>query len=395
MSDCVCYDGLNLFRVKGLFMRVKLFSTAIIVALISLPIGTVNAASQEGDQAAVGYKIETVAEGLDFPWSIAFLPNGDYLVALRVGEVRRISASGEVGEPLTGLPDAYVASQGGYFDVMLDPDFTSNQTIYLSFAHGTAAENGTRIIKGTLNEMTVENVQILFTASPLKDTAVHYGGKMIFLADGTLMMTTGDGFQYREAAQDKFSLLGKIIRINTDGSVPLDNPYADGSQGDPRVWSYGHRSPQGLVLDEATGIVYMHEHGAQGGDELNAILPTLNYGWPAVTRGVNYSGAYVSPLTSAPGTEEPLTYWTPSIAPSGLAIYDGAAFPQWQGDLFVGALVDQEVRHLKMEAGEIVSEVPVFTEINARIRDIRVGPDGFLYILTDSDSGKVLRIVPD
>ena len=376
-------------------MHVLLFSMAIIVALISLPVGTVNAASQSGNQTAAGYKIETLAEGLDFPWSIAFLPNGDYLVALRVGEVRHISATGEVGEPLTGLPDTYVASQGGYFDVMLDPDYASNQTIYLSFAHGTAAENGTRIIKGTLHDTAVENIQTLFTVSPLKDTPVHYGGKMIFLQDGTLMMTTGDGFQYREAAQDRFNLLGKIIRINKDGSVPSDNPYADGSQGDPKVWSYGHRSPQGLVLDDATGIVYMHEHGAQGGDELNAILPALNYGWPAVTKGVNYSGAYVSPLTSAPGIEEPLTYWVPSIAPSGLAIYDGAAFPQWQGDIFVGALVDQEVRHLKMESGKIVSEAPVFTEINARIRDVRVGPDGFLYILTDSDSGKVLRVVPD
>ncbi len=316
-------------------------------------------------------------------------------MALRVGEVRRISAAGEVSEPLAGLPDTYVAGQGGYFDILLDPDFASNQTVYLSFAHGTATENGTRIIKGTLSDTAVENVQTLFTVSPLKDTPVHYGGKMIFLQDGTLLMTTGDGFQYREAAQDKFSLLGKIIRINKDGSVPRDNPYADGRQGDPKVWSYGHRSPQGLVLDDATGIVYMHEHGAQGGDELNAILPALNYGWPAATKGINYSGAYVSPLQSAPGIEEPLTYWVPSIAPSGLAIYDGAAFPQWQGDLFVGALVDQEVRHLRIESGKVVSEVAVFTEIGARIRDIRVGPDGFLYILTDSESGKVLRVVPD
>ncbi|MBL4820198.1 MAG: PQQ-dependent sugar dehydrogenase [Gammaproteobacteria bacterium] len=376
-------------------MRDLLLATAIILALISAPTGAVNAATQSSDKAAAGYKIETIAEGLNFPWSITFLPNGDYLVALRVGEVRRISAAGEVSEPLAGLPDTYVAGQGGYFDIMLDPDFASNQTVYLSFAHGTAAENGTRIIKGTLSDTAVENVQTLFTVSPLKDTPVHYGGKMIFLQDGTLMMTTGDGFQYREAAQDRFSLLGKIIRINKDGSVPRDNPYADGRQGDPKVWSYGHRSPQGLVLDDATGIVYMHEHGAQGGDELNVILPALNYGWPAVTKGINYSGAYVSPLKSAPGIEEPLTFWVPSIAPSGLAIYDGAAFPQWQGDLFVGALVDQEVRHLKIESGKIVSEVPVFTEIGARIRDIRVGPDGFLYILTDSDSGKVLRVVPD
>ena len=279
----------------------------MILVMIFAPIDAVNAATASSDQPPVAYKIETVAEGLDYPWSIAFLPNGDYLVALRVGEVHRISAAGAVGEPLSGLPNTYVAGQGGYFDIVLDPDFASNQTVYLSFAHGTAAENGTRIIKGTLSDTAIEDIQTIFTVSPLKDTAVHYGGKIIFLADGTLMMTTGDGFEYREAAQDRFSLLGKIIRINKDGSVPDDNPYADGSQGDPKVWSYGHRSPQGLVLDDATGIVYMHEHGAQGGDALNAVLPARNYGWPAVTKGINYSGAYVSPLKSAPGIEEPLT----------------------------------------------------------------------------------------
>ena len=376
-------------------MREILLITLVVSMIISEPLGKINAADSSGNSIAEGYNIEVVAEGLDFPWSIAFLPNGDYLVALRGGEVRRISAAGEVGDPLTGLPATYVASQGGYFDIMLDPDFASTQSIYLSFAHGTAAENGTRIIKGILNGTEVERVQTLFTVSPLKDTPVHYGGKMIFLPDGTLMMTTGDGFEYREAAQDKFSLLGKIIRINKDGSAPSDNPFADGSEGDPRVWSYGHRSPQGLVLDEATGTIYMHEHGAQGGDELNAVLPARNYGWPAVTKGINYSGAYVSPLKMAPGVEEPLTYWVPSIAPSGLAIYNGAAFPEWQGDLFVGALLDQEVRKLEIESGRVVSEASIFTEIGARIRDIRVGPDDFLYLLTDSDSGKVLRVVPD
>ncbi|MFP6807877.1 MAG: PQQ-dependent sugar dehydrogenase [Pseudomonadales bacterium] len=368
-------------------MRVLLFAIVMIFTTI--------ATLQAETPADEDYKIETVAEDLNFPWSIAFLPNGDYLVALRVGEVRRITASGEVGEPLTGLPDSYVAGQGGYFDIVLDPDFESNQIVYLSFAHGTPEANGTRIVKGRLNAGAVENVQPIFTVTPLKDTPVHYGGKIIFLKDGTLLMTTGDGFEYREAAQDKFSQLGKIIRINSDGTVPTDNPYADGKQGNPKVWSYGHRSPQGLVLDKTTNSVYMHEHGPKGGDELNLVLPTLNYGWPATTKGINYSGAYVSPLKSAPGVEEPLTYWVPSIAPSGLAMYDGAAFPNWQGDLFVGALVDQEVRQIKMVDGKAVGEKPVFPEIAARIRDIRIGPDGYIYILTDSDSGKVLRVVPE
>lgn len=377
-------------------MRVLLFVTVIIVVTVTSFFGTVTAAAQTDIQVrSADYNIETVAENLNFPWSIAFLPNGDYLVALRVGEVRRITPTGDIGEPLTGLPDSYVAGQGGYFDIMLDPDFESNQTVYLSFAHGTPDANGTRIVKGTLTADSVENVQAIFTVSPLKDTAVHYGGKMIFIKDGTLLMTTGDGFEYREAAQDKFSQLGKIIRINKDGTVPADNPYADGKLGDSRVWSYGHRSPQGLVLDKQTDVIYMHEHGAKGGDELNIVMPARNYGWPAVTKGINYSGAYVTPLKSARSTEEPLTYWVPSIAPSGLAIYDGEAFPQWQGDLFVGALVDQEVRQIKIESGKAVAETPVFTEIADRIRDIRVGLDGYLYILTDSDSGKVLRVVPN
>ncbi|MBT5702176.1 MAG: PQQ-dependent sugar dehydrogenase [Gammaproteobacteria bacterium] len=341
------------------------------------------------------YKVETVAENLNFPWSVAFLPDGSYLVALRVGEVRRVSPDGDVSEPLTGLPASFVESQGGYFDVVLDPEFETNQIVYLSFAYGSAESNGTRIVRGELAETSIKNLQTIFTVHPLKDTPVHYGGKMLFLDDGTLLMTTGDGFEYREAAQDTFSQLGKIIRINGDGSVPVDNPFSDGGKGDPKVWSYGHRNPQGLALDQSTGKVYMHEHGPQGGDELNSIRPAKNYGWPAVSYGINYSGALVSPLTSAPGVQDPLTFWVPSIAPSGLAIYEGTAFPDWQGDLFVGALLDQEVRRIGIESGKVVSEEVVFSEIGERIRDVRSGPDGYLYILTDSVAGKLLRIVPD
>ena len=213
---------------------------------------------------------------------------------------------------------------------------------------------------------------------------------MIFLEDGTLLMTTGDGFEYRDASQDSFSHLGKIIRINSDGSVPADNPFYDGKNGDPKVWTYGHRNPQGLALDKSSGIVFMHEHGAQGGDELNRVISSKNYGWPAVSRGVNYSGAYVTPLTSHPLVTEPLTFWIPSIAPSGLAVYQGDAFPEWVGDLFVGALVDKEVRRIAIDSGRVVREQSVFAEVGERVRDVRTGPDGFLYLLTDSDNGKLL-----
>lgn len=340
------------------------------------------------------YKLATVAEGLNFPWSLDFLPGGGYLVAMRSGEVRIITPQGDIGEPLSGLPASYVAAQGGYFDIVLDPRFTENQIVYLSFAFGTPEANGTRIVKGALNENdhTVSDLEVIFTVEPLKDTPLHYGGKIQFLNDGTLAMTTGDGMEYREAAQDPFSLLGKVIRINSDGTIPADNPFADGKKGHPAVWSYGHRNPQGLALDVMTGHLYEHEHGAKGGDELNLILPGKNYGWPAVTRGTNYSGAYVSPLQSAPGIEQPLTFWDPSIAPSGLAIYYGDNFVEWQGDLFVGALVDQEVRKITIKEGTVTKEEPVFTEIAERIRDVRVSPDGNIYLLTDSDQGKLIRV---
>lgn len=359
-------------------MRILLFAGGLFFALL----------------ANADYRLQTVAEGLNYPWSIAFLPDGNYLVAMRSGEVRRISSDGVVGEPLDGLPESYVESQGGYFDVVLDPDFVTNQRIYLAFAYGDKQANATRIVSGTLSGDSVENVTDIYTASPMKDGPAHYGGKLQFLSDGTLLLTTGDGFQYREAAQDTFSHLGKIIRINADGSVPSDNPFADGAAGDPKVWSYGHRNPQGLVQDPVTGVVYMHEHGALGGDELNRVEPGKNYGWPAVTKGVHYSGEMVSPLKSAPGVEEPLTFWVPSIAASGLAIYYGEAFPEWHGDLFVGALVDKEVRRIELENGKVVGEYPEFSEIGERIRDVRQGLDGFLYILTDSDNGSVIRIVP-
>ncbi|MEX2327134.1 MAG: PQQ-dependent sugar dehydrogenase, partial [Pseudomonadales bacterium] len=222
----------------------------------------------------------------------------------------------------------------------------------------------------------------------------HYGGKMLFLADDTLLLTTGDGFEYREAAQDKFSQLGKVLRLNRDGSVPADNPFANGEQGNPYVYSYGHRNPQGLALDTRTNTIYLHEHGPKGGDELNRLLPGKNYGWPAVTHGINYSGAYVSPLQEAPGVTGALTWWVPSIAPSGLAYYDASVFPDWQGDLFVGALVDRDVKHLELENGEVKNQRSLFSELGERIREVRVGPDGFIYLLTDSNQGALIRVTP-
>jgi glucose/arabinose dehydrogenase len=341
------------------------------------------------------YKLETVAGNLNHPWSIAFLPDGNYLVSLRPGELRIISSTGSVGKPIANTPPSYVKSQGGYFDVALDPNYRQNQIIYLAFAYGQAKNNATRVIKAKLVDNKLENVTPIFTANNRKDTPVHYGGKLQFLNDGTLIVSTGDGFQYREAAQDKFNQLGKIIRINSDGSVPTDNPFANGSKGDPKVYAYGVRNPQGLAYDAVNNRLYAHEHGPKGGDEVNIIKPGSNYGWPAATYGVNYSGAKVSPYTQLPGVIDPIKYWVPSIAPSGMTLYTGEAFPAWQGDLFVGALVDKEVRRLDLQHGKIVAEEPLFSELNARIRDVKTGPDGMLYILTDSQKGKIVRVVPN
>jgi glucose/arabinose dehydrogenase len=332
------------------------------------------------------YQVETWAEDLDLPWSIAFLPDGTALVTELGGRLRRINASGHPGPPVDNVPEVYFSGQGGLFDVVLHPDFSRNQLVYLSYAEGGKKDNGTAIARGRLDGNTLEDVEIVFRNFTRKDTPVHYGGRMAFLPDGTLLLTTGDGFDYREAAQDVDSGLGKVLRMNDDGTPAPGNPFP----GSPYVYSYGHRNPQGLAVSRS-GVVWLHEHGPRGGDELNRIEPGLNYGWPAITFGVDYSGAVISPHTARDGMEQPAHYWVPSIAPSGLAIYEADCFPDWQGDFFVGALVDREVRRLELSAGNVLDEQPVFSEVSARIRDVRTGPAGELYILTPDS---VVRVVP-
>ncbi|GAB3292329.1 PQQ-dependent sugar dehydrogenase [Parahaliea aestuarii] len=342
--------------------------------------------------AAAEYRLQTLSEGLAHPWSVTQLPGGDFLVTERGGRLLRIPANGGNGRALAGLPPTYVAGQGGYFDVRLHPDFASNRLVYLSFAEGTPADNGTAVIRGTLAEGKLEQVETVLQVKDRKDTPQHYAGRLLFLPDKSLLVTTGDGFDYREQAQNPDSELGKVLRIAADGSVPTDNPQL--SRERPRVWSMGHRNAQGLALDADSGAIYLHEHGPRGGDELNRLQAGKNYGWPAITYGVDYSGAHVSPYTQLPGMEQPLHYWVPSIAPSGMAWYGGSRFPDWRGDLFIGALVDKEVRHLEMENGSVVAETPLFSELGERIRDVYAAPDGYLYLLTDSETGKLVRVLP-
>jgi len=338
------------------------------------------------------YKLETVADELDYPWSVAFLPGGDFLVAERTGQLIRVSADGTQKTNIAGVPDTYVAQQGGFFDVALHPDFETNSTIYLSYAHGEAHANGTGIVRARLAETQLTQSKLILLAETVKDTPVHYGGRLLFLPDKSLLVTTGDGFEYREKAQDIAAELGKVLRVNDDGTPAVDNPFK--SLGAARVWTYGHRNAQGLSLNQETGEVFLHEHGPRGGDELNILTAGKNYGWPAITRGVDYSGAHVSPFTELEGMEQPDWFWVPSIAPSGLAWYGGHAFPQWHGDLFLGALVNREVRRLDMEDGKVIAEESLFAELGERIRDVRSGPDGYLYLLTDSKHGKLIRVIP-
>lgn len=376
--------------------RIRYLTLSLLLALPGLALHATPAGAQmAGPQPAgdVAYEIDIVAEGLAFPWSIAWLPGGEALVTQRGGELLRLGADGGT-TAISGVPAPYVASQGGLFDVLPAPDFASSGMLYLSFAWGTPEANATRIVRGRLEGDALVDVEVIFTVEPVKDTPVHYGGRMAWMNDGTLIMTTGDGFDYREQAQRLDNLLGKTIRIDADGGIPADNPFVGRADALDAIWTLGHRSPQGLAVERATGRVYQTEHGPRGGDELNHLQAGHNYGWPVISWGIDYNGARISPFTEMEGLDQPLVYWTPSIAASGLTIYEGDAFPAWRGDAFAGGLVEQAVRRIDLEDGAAAGQEILFTEIGQRIRDVRTGPDGFLYILTDSPEGRVLRVRP-
>ncbi len=341
---------------------------------------------------AQDYKLVTVAKGLDYPWCVAFLPSGGLLVTELGGALREVSPDAVVGDAIAGVPEVFRKSQGGLFDVLLHPDFERNRVLFLSYAAPPADDNATQVLRARYVDGALIDGEVIFSVSPRKPTPVHYGGRMVFLADGTLVLTTGDGFDFREEAQDLGSLLGKTVRIHTDGTIPEDNPFRGQEGARPEIYTYGHRNPQGLAL-AADGALYLNEHGPRGGDETNLLLPGANYGWPAVTFGIDYNGSIISPFTEALGMTAPLNYWKPSIAPSGLAVYIGDRFPDWQGDLFAGALVDQEVRRLELNQGAVVGEDTLFNELGRRIRDVR-SHDGYLYVVEDGENARVVRVEP-
>jgi glucose/arabinose dehydrogenase len=316
-------------------------------------------------------------------------------VTERAGRLRVIKGGSLLSQPVAGVPAVRTGSQAGLFDIVLHPNFAQNQVVYLTYAAGTKAANGTQVARARFDGAALRDLKVIFKAQPLKDTDNHYGGRIAFLPDGTFALTLGEGFEYREKAQDLASDLGKIVRLNEDGSVPADNPFIGQASVRPEIYTWGHRNPQGLAFDGQTGRLYETEHGPRGGDELNIIVAHRNYGWPVITYGMDYSGAYVSPYTQRPGLEQPVIYWTPSIAPSGLALYRGDKFPAWKGDLFVGALAFKHLRRVHLdERGAAVGQEELLNDLHWRIRDVRAPSDGYLYVTTDETDGRVLRLEP-
>lgn len=338
--------------------------------------------------------VETVAGGLEHPWGLAFLPDGRMLVTERPGRLRIVDAKGALSRPISGVPSVMARGQGGLLGIALDPDFARNRLVYLSFAEPRSGGNGTSVARGRLNEQgtALTEVTVIFRQMPTVASNLHFGSRLVFDRTGALFVTVGERFTQRDQAQNPANDLGKIIRIRPDGGIPADNPKKPGWA--PEIWSIGHRNVQGAALHPKTGQLWTAEHGARGGDEINTPKAGLNYGWPVITYGVDYSGAKIGEGTAKPGMEQPLFYWDPSIAPSGAAFYTGSAWPQWKNSLFVGALAGSLLARLSTEGEKVTGEERLLTDIGARIRDVVQGPDGLLYLLTDEEDGKLLRVRP-
>jgi glucose/arabinose dehydrogenase len=339
--------------------------------------------------------VETVASGLEHPWGVAILPDGRFLVTERPGRVRIVSATGQLSAPLRGVPAAAARGQGGMLDVALDPEFATNRTIYLSYSEpGEGGTAGTAVARAQLTDTELVDVRVVYRQQPKVNSGNHFGSRIVFRNDGTMFVTQGDRFSQRDAAQDLNSLIGKIVRINTDGSVPRDNPFVGRSDTRPEIWSYGHRNAQAAALHPETGDLWTVEHGAAGGDELNRPEAGKNYGWPVITYGRDYSGRSIGEGTNKEGMEQPVYYWDPVIAPSGMTFYTGDAFPGWKGSVLVGGLASNALVRLTLENGRVTKEERYLGELGARIRDVQMGPDGLLYVLTDAGNGRLLRLTP-
>jgi aldose sugar dehydrogenase len=373
-------------------------------SLIALSLTTVTstvAVAKQTDapqvQSKSAIQVETVAKGLRNPWGLQFLPDGRLLVTERPGTMRLVSRDGTISDPISGVPDVSASGQGGLLDVLLAKDFASSGMIYFSYAEPRdGVKNGTTVARAKLNLTnaggSLENLEVIFRQTPAIASNLHFGSRLVWAKDGTLFVTTGDRGIVRKQAQNPRGYLGKVVRINADGSTPADNPKIDKWQ--PNVWSIGHRNIQGAALHPDTGELWTVEHGARGGDELNRPQKGKNYGWPVITYGRDYTFLPIGEGTKKEGLEQPVYYWDPSIATSGLTFYSGDLFPKWRGNAFVGGLKGQHIARLILKDGEVVGEEKLLTGRNDRIRDVRQGPDGALWALTDDRQGLLLRITP-
>lgn len=339
--------------------------------------------------------VQTVAEGLDHPWGFEFLPDGRILVTERDGRMRIVSTDGRISQPVAGVPEVFAQGQGGLLDVALAPDFETSGTIYFSFSEPRRDGNGTAVARARLNADVspprLEDVQVIFHQQPSYDGNVHFGSRIVPTPDGKLFVTLGERFQMRYA-QDLSRHWGKVVRINADGSVPDDNPFVGREGARSEIWSYGHRNPQAAALHPETGELWIVDHGPRGGDEVNVVRKGLNYGWPVINYGRHYTGEEIPKRRE--GMEQPLYYWDPSIAPSGMAFYTADRAPQWRGNLFVGALAGRHLARLVLDGEQVTAEERLLTDLNQRIRDVKQGPDGAIYVATDSARGRILRVTP-
>lgn len=372
----------------------KALMCAVILSAPSLPALAVQTKAPAAPPTAIA--VQSIAKGLNHPWGLQFLPDGRMVVSERAGPIRIVARDGTISPPIAGVPAADVRGQGGMLDVALAPDFAQSGLLFFSFSEPRGgSRNGTSVGRGRLvlsgNGGRLEDVKIIFQQDPPFASTMHFGSRIVFDRSGNLFVTTGDRYSARNEAQNPANHLGKMIRITPDGSVPADNPKLQGWR--PEIWSIGHRNVQGAALHPETGKLWTAEHGARGGDEVNIPAKGKNYGWPVITYGRDYSGAKIGEGTAKAGLEQPVYYWDPSPAPSGAAFYTGDLFPGWKGNFLVGALAGQALHRLVLEGEQVVAE-EVLLKDRARIRDVRQGPDGAVWLLTDDPQGEVLRVAP-
>jgi len=341
-------------------------------------------------------EVQTVASGLVNPWSLAFLPDGRMLVTERPGRMRVVTTEGHLSPPLKGVPEVWASGQGGLLDVVIDKSHAQNKTIYFCFAERTGGGGRTALARARLSDGNgrLDDVKIIFQQEGPLSSGNHYGCRIVQANDGNLFVTLGEHFSYRDEAQNLGNHLGKLIRVAPDGSAPADNPFVGRAGAKPEIWSYGHRNGPGLAINPASGAVWEIAHGPRGGDEVNIIGKGKNYGWPVIGYGIDYSGARIHESTAKDGMEQPIKYWVPSIAPSGMTFYTAELFPRWAGSLFTGALAGRMLVRLSLNGNTVTGEERLLQNLNERIRDVRQGPDGALWLLTDNSAGRILRVSP-